>query len=423
MAAEKFMGNVIKKNDVENYEILLPFSAIAGKRRKQFLCSELEKMHPCFSDEFAFDSAVRAVKRNGVFEDVVVMNKFKLAEYEGKRHFAGTGFFIENNSEAKGEGKSDDKSDGKIHILRRRFFMNDKWKLCLRGLGIGFILLVCGIVGMKVVHGSGGVVDATKTNETSEISATSEALVAEEYSCPAEISFFDAVSEAGGKVGSFEWKIDGFYEMFSASLRGIFPEKLGDVTADAVVYEKGIPQMSVSHKTRCPSAENKGLTEDFFAAVEITDFNKHLRETLVLHGAVLKEERIRPSHIEFICVPECQTAKLFDALAQLIADAGRCVTFISVNQIGPGELRAGISIESNGLRCFDLGLISRNLPLFFDEEKFSKRKVVAKLPVTEKKEAAYETLNVRKKIGEIKKPGNTTVVFYKNEKGKMEVEK
>ena len=53
------MKEIIQKKDFESYEIILPFSAIAGKRRRQYLCSELEKMHPCFSDEFAFDNAVK----------------------------------------------------------------------------------------------------------------------------------------------------------------------------------------------------------------------------------------------------------------------------------------------------------------------------------------------------------------------------
>ena len=94
---EKQRNNVIKKRDFERYEILLPFKALAGKRKKQFLCSELEKLHPCFSDEFAYDSSIHGIKKGGICEEVFVINKFKLAEYEGKRHFAGSGFFMEDN--------------------------------------------------------------------------------------------------------------------------------------------------------------------------------------------------------------------------------------------------------------------------------------------------------------------------------------
>ena len=74
--------NVIKRNDFEQYEILIPFSSSLGKKRKQFICSQLEKMHPCFSDEFAFDSFVKKVTRKGLTEEVYVMNK--LIEYKKK---------------------------------------------------------------------------------------------------------------------------------------------------------------------------------------------------------------------------------------------------------------------------------------------------------------------------------------------------
>ena len=82
------LDTVIRKDDLERYEIVVPFLNIAGRRRKQFLCSELEKLHPCFSDEFAFDSVIKKVCKKGLCEDVFVMNKYRLAEYERKRHFS-----------------------------------------------------------------------------------------------------------------------------------------------------------------------------------------------------------------------------------------------------------------------------------------------------------------------------------------------
>ena len=42
----------VKKSDYENYSINLPFKFLLGKRRKKFIFKELEKLHPCFSDEY-----------------------------------------------------------------------------------------------------------------------------------------------------------------------------------------------------------------------------------------------------------------------------------------------------------------------------------------------------------------------------------
>ena len=125
-------NNVIRKNDYEKYEIIIPFLSAAGKRRKQFLNNELEKLHPCFSDEFAFDSKIAKIKRNGFCSDVYVVNKYKLAEYERKRSLSGTGLFVE-----KGENKK--------LWQKRRLFVEKKWKLTVFTLFVFSLLALTGI--------------------------------------------------------------------------------------------------------------------------------------------------------------------------------------------------------------------------------------------------------------------------------------
>ena len=419
------MANVIKKNDVEKYEILLPFTALIGKRKKQFLCSELEKMHPCFSDEFTFDSSVQRIKRNGVRENVLVMNKYKLAEYEGKRRFSGSGFAVEG---------------AKISFYRR-FFLNAKWKFFLRllcGAAAFSVFLLAGYLGGKPkvgvkISGAAGGVEAAETSVASESSVAAGAFV-----CPAEIVFFEAFSGGDGKITSFEWKTDSLNEMLLASVKGLYPETFGAASGNTVTYEGGRPVLGVTYKVRCfdvPSAvpDNSEL-QDFPAGV---GFNTKLRETLAACGAVLQEERTRPSHIKFSCGPRCQTARLFEEVARLVKEEDRSVTFISLSQSAAETLRADISIEANWLqvRGFDLELISKNLPLFFDETKWRTdgagagagrpQRVEKAEVVVGKSNVSPETRNpkARIKIGEIRKPDNTIIVFYKNEKGKMEVER
>ena len=63
-------SNIIRKRDFEKYEIVIPFTSIFGKRKSRFLSSELEKLHPCFSDEYAFDSFLKKLSSKGIFSDV-----------------------------------------------------------------------------------------------------------------------------------------------------------------------------------------------------------------------------------------------------------------------------------------------------------------------------------------------------------------
>ena len=74
------MRNMILQKDYEKYELILPYKAALGRARQRFIYSELEKMHPCFSDEFCVDSSFKKFTKMGISSDVIVMHKFKLAE-------------------------------------------------------------------------------------------------------------------------------------------------------------------------------------------------------------------------------------------------------------------------------------------------------------------------------------------------------
>ena len=66
--------------DYDFYSILIPVQGIIKKWRDKYLYAELVKRHPCFSDSCCYDSRLR-ISRQGIFADVVVMQKFRLAEY------------------------------------------------------------------------------------------------------------------------------------------------------------------------------------------------------------------------------------------------------------------------------------------------------------------------------------------------------
>ena len=86
--------NVILKKDYECYSLRVPWKLSFGRRRKNFLFGELEKMHPCFSNECRFDSRLK-LSKSGIKTDVVVMSGLKLAEY--KARFPGKKLYLEEN--------------------------------------------------------------------------------------------------------------------------------------------------------------------------------------------------------------------------------------------------------------------------------------------------------------------------------------
>ena len=68
----------LKDFDYEKYQLVLPYRFLFGRKRQRFIYSELEKMHPCFSGEFCFDSNMRKVSKKGFVSDVMVIIKINL---------------------------------------------------------------------------------------------------------------------------------------------------------------------------------------------------------------------------------------------------------------------------------------------------------------------------------------------------------
>lgn len=424
--------NVIKKNDFEKYEIIVPFKKIAGRRKVQFLCSELEKKHPCFSDEFTFDSVIKSFSRKGILQDVLVINKIKLAEYERKRSFSsfsGTGFCVENEASL-----SDCKNSSLV--WKHRFFVNKKIKL----LSAFITLFVLVIFLMSVFLSRREYLKLTLADNNiheredfiqPELNIEKKDKLTEdmENSDPVAISLFSKVSESNGKIKKFDWSIESrkgtAFEKMNAFVTGIFPENIEMFSVDAVIYENRIPQMNISYSKELKSRGNSHTeknTEDTLIIAEKekakiipnSDFNKSLRETLALYGAVLKEEKAPPYHITFIAEGEAVTdlTALLNDIAQLLLDADRKITSISINPIQENNLCFGITIENESAKNFDLKLLADYLNLF----PFQLNRQI-QIKKQEGKVVAPE-VNSRT-IGEIKKSDNTVVVFYKNEDGKI----
>ena len=416
------MKQIIQKKDFESYEIILPFYAITGKRRKQYLCSELEKMHPCFSDEFAFDSAVKKIGRKGVCADVVVMNKYCLAEYEDKRRFSGNGFRIDLNPERKS------------FLAKKRFFVDKKWRT-------SFLFVTLSVTACLIVAAAGIICGIKAGKKNSEAGSKSDSEMAalgyassekagflqneSAAEAPPEYVFFDAVAKDGGKVSWLEWNIEGFNQKLTASVSGVFPESFEQGVVNSVVYENGSPKMKVSYVRGAEKKKAEILISDAKA------FSKNLRNTLQNANTVLIEESASPYHIEFLYKAEknaenwsednraSAAGQIFQDLSQIISDVQRSVTSVSVRQTESEQLRIGLSIEAVPVNGFDLNLLSENLDLFIEREKA--------LPagdgkVTKTVQKTFQPADFQQKLGELKLKDNSVVIFYKNTEGKIKKE-
>lgn len=204
MEVEKYMqkNNVLRKRDYERYEIMIPFIYTFGKRKEKFLCSELEKMHPCFSDEFTIDTSIKGITRKGFFEDVYVMNKLKLAEYERKRSIAGAGFFAEKESDITKTGLN----------FSRRIFVEKKLKLTVYGvifcLLLGITGIICGNLAGKALVFADEVIPVNEELEASQSEKQKDDKKQLKTVRQLEEKIFLAAAESGGKSVSlnYSWR-------------------------------------------------------------------------------------------------------------------------------------------------------------------------------------------------------------------------
>ena len=389
----KEKSNVIKKRDFETYQVLLPFSAAAGKRRKQFLSSELEKLHPCFSDEFAFDSVIKKIGKRGFASEVFVINKKLLAEYERKRRFSGSGFPLEG---------------------RGRHFVNEKVKLSCWTLIACFIVACFGIIlGIKTGRTvqKDEVTFLRETDDKADENWIEEKELLDVSSGLSE-SFFQTVKEADGKITFFEWRLEAYTQKINARLEGLYPEAFGNFSqGESVVYEKDLPKMTVFLNSRAVRTSNQNLEKPISVQA--------LRNAIIQNGGVLKEEKTSPYHLEFSC--NCRTGKtentgrLFKELARQISWNGQIVTNLSVSGRSSGkadlELQTALTIEDLPLEGFDLALLAENLTLFTGKE------IKQEVMLAENEKPSTDFM---KKIGEIKRPDNSTVIFFKDSQGKTQ---
>lgn len=432
-------NNVIKKKDFEKYSILLPFVAAYGKRRKQYLCAELEKVHPCFSDEFCFDSSVKKITRKGLSADVFVMNKATLAEYEQKRHLNGTGFVIENGRKFK------------------RLFVNDKWKGAVAGvIACVFVTgggLLCGAMfGVTARTNLINIEEKADSNEACISLTKSEGEFSDfsDYVGENDLfnnssndpsnnpskktsflwkDFLDVVNDADGKITFVEWSIDGFSENLKASIKSVFPESLlslniwkKNLKNDSVIYEKGVPFMQLDYSKKISTVAQSELMP---CKMSDSEFTKTIRDTLKSFGAELRQENAPPYHIEFSLPYKTDRRKLFYMLDEIIRNDNRAVTFFSTgtinksNSTANADFRAALSIQP--VSDFSGRITSGfNLKYFSDYDLMQGVEIienpVLKIQVNNTKNLNSEILG--EKIGEIKTSGNT-IIFYKNAEGKM----
>ena len=402
---------LLKRNDFEKYQLVLPYRFLFGRRRNRFIYSELEKMHPCFSDEFCFDVNVRSLSKKGLVSDVMVIHKYLLAEYEAKRSLSdslmnrrvGSGFYAEA-------------------CRKKRFFVNEKLKAFSQS-GFFILLLLFVLVSFSLFS------VARKDRQEKASSRQSERLISESSSAPlveekASLislgeSLFTLVEKTGGRILDFHWELDGYKEVLEVRLKGVFPEELGEIKASAVNYENEIPLIQAAgvrkvsfDKRNQENQADEELQQGFYQA---------LRGSIHDNRAVLKKEDLNPYRICFSCGRD-NICQLLLAMDQLFLQGRKSLSLLDVKALDENNFEFLIGEMKNDLCPVDsvlsLKLLAENFSCLGEAVK---KKASASAAVKKAKAGDKENPALRDavKIGQIKDSEGKIISFYKNSQGKL----
>lgn len=366
--------------DYDFYTIPFPARAFFKSQRKRYIFSQLEKLHPCFSDDCSFDTHFR-IEKSGLKADIVVMQKYRLAEYKANKSRL---FFKE--------------------LKHHEFFQERKrrylfWILAALIFPLFFLLPVNKEKPVQILPAENPHLPDTVPNEEP----------------PLILQLLPLISSHAASLSDFSWSFDGYIESASMYLKGVFPEELQafpSLSFSPVTFQGQSPLMTITF-----SRSSRGQASISQPGHHLNPAS--LRQIILQNNLVLIEESVRPASIK-LQVENNQSAALA-GLLEYFKEKNLCM-----NQIKIKSSRSQLTLELffTDYLLYDLtefyeGLI-QNINVFFPREKITAKEMSGGgEPRGLQKPLAQTLQKPLNKVGQILKPDGSIETYYKDENGKI----
>lgn len=371
---------VIEKKDYDLYTIHLPVTMLAETKRRRYLYSELGKKHPRFSDDCCFDEKLYFSK-NGFSCDVVVMEKYRLAEIKNQNMHQR--LFIEEKKTSVFNSKG-------AKVLKSPVF----WLAVILGCTAGFFIQ--------------GIAKDKKQN----IAVEEETPKSITYTEPFDIEkLLLQISENKGKIEWIDWSWTNSTEMFSASVLNVFPEVISQnnkaITFSTVSYSNGIPSMVLSVKGQ----REESLSENYSQKNVIAT----VRDFLLKNNVAIVEESLSPKSISFNFAPFMDSSSeknVLELLSELIEKEDFQIARLKIQGKDKSLLQIQMEFSSKNGKGIQIAPFGKNLDLFIEKQP------IIKTTTNPKTNSVVVEHVLGKKTGEIVYADGTKTVFYKTPEGK-----
>ena len=447
---------VVRKNDYERYSFVVPFGCLFGKKRDKYIFKELEKLHPCFSDDCCFDSKIVFKKRN-FFANVLVMDKLKFSEYKYENPRAALRI----------------EEDGKRKVVFERkkwgwfvaFLVSLFFAFCVFGVGTKNIRLRA--LGDAAANSVGSIANEGSSTANSVSSTANAGVVSVQNVLGGVVSSTEAFAELtrvgfvcvefvekifllDGAISSFLWECDfGFngsgekvlnvgnvFEKLNLMIEGVFPEELSfdktEVLINAINYENNRPKLNVSCSEKVIPFETESVSKnDFMKSVS------NMRAFLLKNSVILEEGKDSCFYRVQVSFHNC--ADFFSGVAEIVEREKIVISRFQINksdfidvqfEILKNKTVAKVPFleeEFKEEKVFNLfRFVGENVFVFLGKDFFKDLKGkkngsdFARIS-SEKKEEKKNVIKEKnyKKIGKVLNEDGSKTVYYKNELGKI----
>lgn len=386
----------LKKEDFERYKIPISLGNWLPKNRKKYIWGELEKRHPCFSDDFSFFSKEKLSKK-GLYSDVFVVAKAKLGVIKSETSHKSL--------------LLDGEKISVVNYPRNIIFIS-----CL-------LLLISVLPGHIIREKFTDKLDQEGIENVVREEKIEEPVTYKKVDKKILDRFFLATMENKGSIRNIAWKLTKTGELLSGTVENLYPEvienALNTVNINSTKYNGEIPffDFLISNKFLLDGElinnekVNTKVREDIRTILK-EDKIEIIEETLnpykiIINFPVEKQLNIEQNE-------KSSLSKLNDVLAENELYVNEFNISGGKNIKGEMKTRMELCIspsyiyENNVLR-----LLNDNLALIYNQKKIESVKI---------RNVTTKIINkdeIEKELGKVNYENGKKVLFYKNAEGKI----
>lgn len=378
----------ITDEDCEIYKFKIPF-IINKNKRNAFISKELEKEHPCFSNNCCFDTKYK-FENKGLVAKIAVMNKVRLEQY--KREFHKKNIIAQDNE---------------------KYFVDKKQNI-FTTISFFCILIVFFSVSFCFIKNS----QAEKMKKKEKMLKSNKKEQIAFFNKSLYENIFESIEEHNGKIEQFDF--DMAQDTIKSNnhtkikLNNCFPEDIFNSSANKLCYEINFSSVAYNKNKPNFTLEFTDCKTYFFSNKEINANTESIihdvRNQIILNNGNVNFEDEKNNEIEF-SIDNVQMKKLITNINSILKKLKYCCTKISIISLEK-TLNINLTIYKNqNIECFDmLEIISNYIELFTLNRNTLKQSLTNIVKVENENNEL---------IGKIKTAEGKIICYYKNKDGKI----